>query len=145
MNKCASLPRDPFIITGERRVDRDILAAAIPHLTARADPEPILTTRWEQDGVPIAGNRSRLRHSRYSRRVGVAAFGVAFLIGPMWLMALQPGAARYVALASATAFIVAFGLVMAYVLEEDKEVLSSTAAYAAVLVVFVGLTAETSA
>ena len=32
--------------------------------------------------------------------------------------------------------------ILAYVLEEDKEVLSSTAAYAAVLVVFVGLTAE---
>jgi hypothetical protein len=46
---------------------------------------------------------------------------------------------HYTALASTTVFVSVFGLMMALVLDKLMDVLSSTAAYAAVLVVFVGL------
>ena len=57
---------------------------------------------------------------------------------PMWLMMLNTD--LYTALISTTVFIVVFGGTMASVLEKKMEVLARTAAYAAVLVVFVGLT-----
>ncbi|KAI0893043.1 hypothetical protein F4806DRAFT_478021 [Annulohypoxylon nitens] len=56
----------------------------------------------------------------------------------MWLMMLNDG--LYTALISTTVFVAVFGALMAVVLDRHMDILSSTAAYAAVLVVFVGLT-----
>lgn len=51
-------------------------------------------------------------------------------------MMLQGG--LYTSLISTTAFVSGFGILMTYFLGEGKDVLASTAAYAAALVVFVG-------
>jgi hypothetical protein len=67
----------------------------------------------------------------------MAVLGGVFLLVPMWLMVLHR--TRYTALVSTTVFVAFFGLVMVRFLEKEMEVLSVTAAYAAVLVVFVGL------
>jgi hypothetical protein len=67
-----------------------------------------------------------------------AIVGGIFLIGPMWLMVLHK--TRTTALVSTTVFVVVFGLIMALFLDKMMDVLSRTAAYAAVLIVFVGLT-----
>lgn len=56
----------------------------------------------------------------------------------MWLMVLHR--TLYTALVSTTVFVVIFALAMALFLDGLKDVLSSTAAYSVVLVVFVGLT-----
>jgi hypothetical protein len=72
----------------------------------------------------------------------VSATGAGFLIGPMWLMMLR--GELYVTLISTTVFVVVFGALAAFFLDNHAHVLSSTAAYAAVLVVFVGLTSEAS-
>lgn len=64
--------------------------------------------------------------------------GGIFLIAPMWLMALHN--TLYTSLIATTVCVALFGLLMASVLEKPTDVMSSTAAYAAVLVVFVGLT-----
>lgn len=81
-------------------------------------------------------------------RLAMAVFGGAFLIGPMWLMVLRDDV--YTTLITATAFVVGFGLIISigpafisgFRINVDT-VMSVTAAYAAVLVVFVGTTAPT--
>jgi len=66
----------------------------------------------------------------------MAAIGGAFLVGPMLVMVLHRSVLT--SLLTASLCVVAFGLTMAIYLEKPFEVLSGTAAYAAVLMVFVG-------
>lgn len=60
----------------------------------------------------------------------------------MWLMALET--TLYWNLTTTTIFVVLFGFAVVFRLERPMDVLSTTAAYAAVLVVFVGLKADSS-
>ena len=77
--------------------------------------------------------------------MGIGLEGGVFLVGPMWLMVLQNE--LYTTLISTTGFVFGFGLVLSLVptfVDGAKvgldTVMSATAAYAAVLVVFVGTT-----
>ncbi|KAK3401451.1 hypothetical protein B0T20DRAFT_450520 [Sordaria brevicollis] len=70
-------------------------------------------------------------------RVGAAAIGAAFLIAPMWILALQRN--LYVHLGVATGCITAFGLLVSLYLETVDNVFAATLAYAAVIMVFVGI------
>ncbi|KAH6632163.1 hypothetical protein F5144DRAFT_602909 [Chaetomium tenue] len=138
--------RDDFLVTGERFIDSYILhtlldsdAAHDPHLlTTKPIPVP---GPWESASIPIGGTRSENRAkselAQLRDRVVMALLGGVFLVGPMWLMMLQR--TLYTCLVATTVCVVLFGLVMAWLLERPMEVLSGTAAYAAVLVVFVGL------
>ncbi|KAJ5263957.1 hypothetical protein N7478_011562 [Penicillium angulare] len=139
--------QDPFLVTGERAIDRLMLQVAMRNKENEADP-----LRWEKSIVPwealdieskpIGGTRDgNLRQAwiqGFRQRLGVAAVGGIFLIAPMWLMVLHR--TLYTALISTSVFVSIFGLTMALFLDGLKDVLSSTAAYSAVLVVFVGLT-----
>lgn len=78
----------------------------------------------------------------FRKRIGVAMVGGIFLIAPMWLIVLHN--TLYTSLIATTVCVALFGLLMASVLEKPIDVMSSTAAYAAVLVVFVGLTTSNS-
>lgn len=85
--------------------------------------------------------RRRLEKERmtaYISRLRMAAFGGAALIIPMLIMALHPG--LVVDLVTTSVATVLFGAVTVFVGTDSsgKDVLASTAAYAAVLVVFVG-------
>jgi hypothetical protein len=91
--------------------------------------------------------KERLRQT--FQRLGVAVLGGVFLVGPMWLMVLQNE--LYTTLISTTAFVFGFELVLSLVptfVDGAKvgldTVMSATAAYAAVLVVFVGTTTPTT-
>jgi hypothetical protein len=99
-----------------------------------------LTKPQEKFYEPIGSTRmSSFRKARLKRfviRLGMAAVGGGFLIGPMWLMVLHN--TRYTALISTSVCVFIFGVIMAWVLEDLLSVVSVTAAYAAVLVVFVG-------
>lgn len=66
----------------------------------------------------------------------MAAIGGAFLIGPMLLMVLHKSLLTM--LLTTSLCVASFGGLMAFYLDEPFNVLSGTAAYAAVLVVFVG-------
>ena len=94
----------------------------------------------KRDVVPIGGTRrAKVKNSQlrsFHGRLLMAAVGGVFLIGPMWLMVLHH--THYTALVSTSAFVIIFGVLMASYLNRPMDVLSSTAAYAAVLVVFVG-------
>lgn len=104
---------------------------------------------WEAENstsAPICGTRSDNQHrtwfQSFQKRVEIATIGGAFLIGPMWLMVLR--STLYTSLIATTAFVTVFGFIMALYIEDDKDVLASTAAYAAVLVVFVGTSTSNS-
>lgn len=137
--------RDPFLATGEYGVDNYILNCNIDSVLAkdisnRVDSLKPWDSESDQSNEPITGTRGRNVEKTWYRgfreRLVIAAAGGAFLVGPMWIMVLHGG--LYTSLISTTAFVTAFGILMAYFLNEAKDVLASTAAYAAVLVVFVG-------
>ncbi|AEO67519.1 uncharacterized protein THITE_2051711 [Thermothielavioides terrestris NRRL 8126] len=142
-------PNDPFYVTGERYVERMMLQSAMRGMEHDVDPLRWAKSRraWttaSDKPVPIGGTRDgnywEAWFAGFRRRLGVAAVGAAFLIAPMWLMVLRR--TLYTALVSTTVFVAVFGLLMALWLEKLTEVMSATAAYAAVLVVFVGLTTD---
>ncbi|EAQ87730.1 hypothetical protein CHGG_04349 [Chaetomium globosum CBS 148.51] len=138
--------RDDFLVTGERFIDSYILHSLLDddatHDTKLHNRPPIpVPGPWESASVPIGGTRTETRAkselARLRDRVVMALLGGVFLVGPMWLMMLRR--TLYMCLGATTVCVVLFGLVMAWLLERPMEVLSGTAAYAAVLVVFVGL------
>ena len=143
MKSCTQRPRDPFYVTAERRVDNEVMQTAMGTIAVHEHDlkEVDATEKWDAKRNPIGGTRKDTLRStwweQFYERVGMAALGGAFLIGPMWLMVLHN--TLYTGLISTTAFVTAFGLIMAWFLEQNMDVLSTTAAYAAVLVVFVGL------
>ena len=146
--------RDPFLATGEYAVDNYVLNSNIESGLAN-DPDMVHLASlqpWEYFGTDdqrhhyesICGTRNaNLAKSwalGFQQRILLAILGGAFLIGPMWLMVLRSG--QYTSLIITTSFVAGFGIIMAYFLEEGKDVLASTAAYAAVLVVFVGTSTQ---
>lgn len=152
MGKHTRISKDPFYVTGERFIERCMLQVAMKNRENDIDPlrysDPV--GEWEKKGiqpVPIGGTRDRIFHQAWFRdfrkRIGVAIAGGIFLIAPMWLMVLWFNT-LYTSLIATTLFVALFGLLMASVLEKPIDVMSSTAAYAAVLVVFVGLTTSKS-
>jgi len=141
MDKCSrDLKIDPFRITGEGKLDRTILNTNLYGIVNSHMGDPREVRRWDEHIRPIIRSRTDNWYKRLFARITVSAVGAGFLIGPMWLMMLNTG--LYAALISTSVFVVIFGIMMAYVLDEHINVLSSTAAYAAVLVVFVGLRGE---
>ncbi|KAF1962514.1 hypothetical protein CC80DRAFT_396156, partial [Byssothecium circinans] len=70
------------------------------------------------------------------QRIGMAVVGGLFLIVPMLIMVLVPS--LLTSLLTTSLSVMAFGLTISFTLENAFHVLSGTAAYAAVLVVFVG-------
>ena len=134
--------RDPFLVTGERMIDDFVIRSTLGESQHQDFGEPIIVPGpWEQDSQPIWGTRSmtvaKTWAQGFKERIAMAAVGGVFLIGPMWLMVLRN--TLYTSLISTTVFVAAFGVLMACFVEKPKEVMSGTAAYAAVLVVFVGL------
>lgn len=73
----------------------------------------------------------------YKGRVTMAMIGGLFIIGPMLVMVLHPGLVTSLVTTSVCVFLC--GLAMSMVLfERPYDVIAGTAAYAAVLVVFIG-------
>lgn len=149
MDLCVTRKRDPFVVTSARQVDADVLRNILyPYQDTLkqwygkldwAEPE-------DKTSEPICGTRT-VRYKKNSRKrillhLGTAAIGGGFLIGPMWLMVLHN--TPYTALALTSACVLVFGIVVALVAEDEKTVLSVTAAYVAVLVVFVGTNTATT-
>ncbi|KAK4237165.1 hypothetical protein C8A03DRAFT_16269 [Achaetomium macrosporum] len=149
MEKRSLLPRDPFYVSGERYLDRMLLKDIVGGRGEQLENETSAVGHWESEATepPSLRDTRRDNYHRswthgFHRRIGVAAVAGAFLIAPMWLMVLHN--TLYTALVSTTVFVAVFGLMSAIYINSHMEVMSPTAAYAAVLVVFVGLTTETS-
>lgn len=149
MTECSKLPQDFFLATGEREVDRFVINTVIQHTgesaqTLRAGPmkrthrvEPITKVLYAIGAT--RGEKTDLKRAQdFRERLLLAAIGAALLLGPMWLMVLHN--TLFTGLITTTMCVTFFGLVASWRLDDPNDVLSATAAYAAVLVVFVGLT-----
>ena len=113
-----------------------------------AKDDALPTGRWEYPvndlANPIGGTRndnikSQSRHA-FWWKLGAAIVGTGFLISPMWLLALKQH--LYLQLEATTGFVFGFGLVLAYFMDKIDQVFAGTLAYAAVLMVFVGLSIQ---
>ena len=73
-------------------------------------------------------------------RIRMALFGGVVVVAPMLIMTLHP--TLLTTLLTTSLFVLAVGLVLAWSMEDGqlKDILTATAAYAAILVVFVGTT-----
>ena len=143
---CVERPHDPFIMTSMRELEAGILRFELSHVPTElrrakggwdminvADPK-------QRDGSTRGELTRKARLQGFFGRLAMALFGGVFLVGPMWLMVLDNK--RYTSLISTSVFVFAFAIVMAVTLYKETmvTVMSATAAYAAVLVVFVGTT-----
>lgn len=94
----------------------------------------------EQEPTAIGGTRNETTRKQWTedflKRIVVSVIGGAFLVVPMWLM-ISLNSQR-ASLITTTVFVFVSGIVASYSLENPLAVVSTTAAYAAVLVVFVG-------
>ncbi|KAK1241379.1 hypothetical protein MKX08_001353 [Trichoderma sp. CBMAI-0020] len=143
---------DPFLIRSERKVDAAILDAEL----LRIPPEMLekelllqsvngtekfnLVPPLEQEPTAIGGTRKEMTRKQWTegflKRIVSSVIGGAFLVVPMWLM-ISLNSQR-ASLITTTVFVFVSGIVASYSLENPLAVVSTTAAYAAVLVVFVG-------
>jgi len=98
----------------------------------------ILNKSLEYRELDSRTRKSHLLKNAVSERLAMALFGGTALIVPMLIMALRPGIT--IALITVSIATLIFALVLAFfaVGSMGKDVLAATAAYAAVLVVFVG-------
>ncbi|KAF5568251.1 hypothetical protein FNAPI_241 [Fusarium napiforme] len=149
MEKRSLQPEDPFYMSGEKYQDRKLIEAILGDKINSFEGQPVFPAigHWQQ-GPEESRSVRDTRQDNYKRnwtvglhqRLAVAAVGGIFLMAPMWLMVLHN--TLYTALVSTTVFVTVFGLMAAVYLTSLMDVMSSTAAYAAVLVVFVGLITE---
>jgi hypothetical protein len=84
------------------------------------------------------GREAREKRKAFADRLRLGAFGGVALIGPMLLMVLHRSRDTSLITASASTMLFAFTLAIAAKDLKGMDVLAATAAYAAVLVVFVG-------
>ena len=84
------------------------------------------------------GRELRARKNAFWERLSMGLFGGVALIAPMLIMTLR--SSRTTSLVTASTAVILFALVLAFFANKSagKDVLLSTAAYAAVLIVFVG-------
>jgi len=147
MLECSKRPHDYFYATGERAVDRYVIRRLVGDFdklgqTRRTDP----VEHWGDDIAAIGGTRNlnvkKTRLKAFWERLTVAATGGVLLVGPMWLMMLHGN--LYTRLITTTVCVAFLGVLASWLLDKSDQVLMATAAYAAVLVVFVGLTNSSS-
>ncbi|KAI7610661.1 glutamine synthetase/guanido kinase, partial [Hortaea werneckii] len=139
--------RDPFLMKSSRAFERGILESTglIPHhvLPKGELPPP------EDHEHPVLANETGGRHHANEvtlkrqrlERFAMASFGGLLIIVPMLIMANVPG--KVASLVTSCVAITIFAALVTLVTKlGPHEVLASVAAYAAVLVVFVGLSLE---
>jgi hypothetical protein len=146
---------DYFIVSYERHHDKVVIEdamqdhyAGMKNLYEKGKDYTHSSGPWEKPdkdrAKPIGGTRreslkSLSRHA-FWWRLSAAFVGAGFLIGPMWLLALKQQ--LYLQLEATTGFVLGFGLVMAFFVDKIDQVFAGTLAYAAVLMVFVGLSLQ---
>ncbi|KAL4749836.1 hypothetical protein BDW72DRAFT_194417 [Aspergillus terricola var. indicus] len=123
------------------REERDEPTGELPSdfedLKANARP----TGPWESgnDNIaqPLYTTRAEILKRGLLSRFAGALVGGVFLVGPMWLFALERD--LYLQLGFTTGFVSVFGFLMAWLLGTPENVFTASTAYTAVLMVFVGV------
>ncbi len=143
MQECArrDFDQDPFLMMTTRELDWQVMKRA-GLLSDNVDQ--LLAVPADQDSPRVFGSTPYRHHAnktldrgQFLVRLSMALFGGLALVVPMLIMVLVPR--RTVSLIVASVFTLAFavGLALRNELKPDQ-ILAATAAYAAVLVVFVG-------
>ncbi|KAK2599809.1 hypothetical protein N8I77_011532 [Diaporthe amygdali] len=137
---------DPFRVSSERFQEKILLdrvgmrCGKIVDDLQHLQPGALATGPWE-DGEsvmrPIGGIRGEALRWALWLRIASTLIGIGFLIGPMWGLVLNQNV--YLQLGVTTGCVVVFGLVMVAALPTLEAVFAATLAYAAVLMVFVGV------
>lgn len=135
---------DPFIASSARHHDHKIMESLMDDQGKFASDLkgcPITYAHFEKKKRRGAQPILATRGSTYSKAHWARIFGVlvagAFLVGPMWLLVLQRDV--FVHLGVTTFCVMTFGFVMVWWATAIETVLAATFAYAAVLMVFVGV------
>ena len=108
-------------------------------LSKYSNIEPFQVPDYTGDGGDSSRQDTALERSTgFVSRLKMALFGGIALIAPMLIMRLHSNLVTQ--LVTTSAFVVAMGIILAWYMNDanKKDILASTAAYAAVLVVFVG-------
>jgi hypothetical protein len=97
---------------------------------------PRVPEKWDFNGLFLEDDQKRRKD--FGERLWMAAFGGAALIAPMHIMTLHPS--KVTSLVTTSVFVTVVGVVLAKFMTDatPKDIIGATAAYAAVLVVFVG-------
>jgi hypothetical protein len=100
-----------------------------------------LSEPWDKHDWPLFGGsrfdvNEKEATTQFLKRISMAAIGGTFLIGPMLIMVLHKS--LLTTLLTSSVCVILFGVILAFALDNPFNVLSGTAAYAAVLVVFIG-------
>lgn len=129
MTECRQRANDPFDVSAERMTDDEIMQRAA-----------WIRNAWQTDVEyrdldPVAPLGTAPWYGGFLQRLGFAFVGGVFLLAPIWIMVLHR--TRNTCLATTTAFVLVFGIILAWRMERPAEVLAATLAYAAVLVVII--------
>ena len=150
MQQCSTrgYHNDPFLMLSSRQIERNIMTKAglLPSHQLPAGPLPMALDALHPHLFHMARSAANRIEDRQQTklRLGMASAGGLALIVPMIIMVLVPG--KTVALVTTCVFILAFVLLIVGATKlGPHEVLAVTAAYAAVLVVFVGASVTPSA
>jgi hypothetical protein len=134
---------DPFIITSRKPLELRLLIEANLVESPDGSDAALLNAIENKTAImPPVSSRTRKYHNKrvefvnFTKRFCVAILGGVALVGPMLLMILYKH--RLTSLLTVSVSVFVFGIVMAAILEKPEAVLATVAAYAAVLVVFVG-------
>jgi VIT1/CCC1 family predicted Fe2+/Mn2+ transporter len=143
MKQCAmrGYEEDPFLMKSSRALERSILEATqlIPNHVLPTGPLPLAR---DHDNIQLRelgrneANRVAFQKQRLAR-FAMAALGGLLLVVPMLIMANVQGKASSL-ITTCIALLVFSALVTLFTELGPHEILATTAAYAAVLVVFVG-------
>jgi hypothetical protein len=130
-------------MAGDMRADYNILTIHQDLQSLEAFVEP---NDKNQPYTLFGGSRTeihrKIKFENFLQRLIMAGVGGAFLVGPMLIMVLKK--TLLTTLLTTAICVVAFGFTLAVYLDQPFNVLSGTAAYAAVLVVFVGTSSSNS-
>lgn len=151
MTKYSSQRYDPFIASSERLHDKYFLnkelnrIGATPSELEELKPFAPAAGPWEietngRGAQPLLSTRMAAVKKALWSRVGGALVGGAFLIGPMWGLVLKREVYFHLGLTTGCVFV--FGLLIAWYLKNLEAVFTATLAYAAVLMVFVGVSMQ---
>jgi hypothetical protein len=134
--KKSSIPRDSF------RDDEKYLISKLEEDIKRLAK---LTKPRDKYYWPLFGGSRNVVNQKeattqFLKRISMAAIGGAFLMGPMLVMVLHKS--LLTSLLTSSVCVIVFGVILAFALDDPFDVLPGTAAYAAVLVVFVGTSGQ---
>jgi len=115
-----------------------------PDLSSLADHMEKVVGKLGYRELDKKGREERDRKKASTERLVMAMFGGISLIAPMLIMTLHPSTTVNLVTVSAATFFFAIALAIGAKESSGKDVLAATAAYAAVLVVFVGTSTSAS-